>query len=237
MRFFPIVPIKYLESMAGLSNSQMVIAPWLANRDYLEFYRKRFQLGDFIILDNGACGNEKTVQADELMYWYGELGGCNVLVIPDCDGGENLKLFERFLSEYSDCGVALMAVPHSMKDLSEMIRVERVDYIGLNRDMELEPGGRARIIELYKDYGKTFHLLGIRKSPISEVLPVRRFGNLVLGVDSSLPYRILSRGRTLAEYRPYPAPMNLHQNNLSEELHFHCVEELEAFIALLRDVS
>lgn len=230
MKFCPIVPIAYLNKLAGLSNNQMVLVQWLSDKRYFKFYRKRRDKGDFIILDNGACELGTSLPESELLHWFKALYGVNVVVIPDSKN-QNLDYFEAFNPEpflefYS--GVEFMAAPHSLEDLEVMVNSKVPNYIGLNRDFE--DYGRAKVIEQYKNCGKKFHLLGIRKNPIDEVLAVRSFGDLVLGVDSSFPYRLASRGRTVTEYRPYPDHDSMYRKDLSPEILNFCVREFKSFL-------
>jgi len=211
----------------------MVLVQWLADKRYLNFYRKRRSKGDFIILDNGACELGKSVSVGNLIRGYRLLGGCNVLVIPDSNEG-NIWLFKDFLDNFTlhygdiDREVKLMAAPHSLDDLDIMAGLSRVDYIGLNRDFE--DYGRAKVIEQYKDCGKKFHLLGIRKNPVEEIAAVKDFGDLMLGFDSSFPYRLLSRGRTIMEPRPYPSHDSMYQRDLSPEVLNFCIGEFKSFL-------
>ena len=152
--------------------------------------------------------------------------------IPDKISSNNLQLFEDFIHYHIHChaweNLSLMAVPRSIEDLEVMIRFAKVSYIGLNRDFE--DYGRAKIIEQYKDYGKKFHLLGIRRNPVEEILAVKPFGDLILGVDSSFPYRLFSRGRRIEEYRPFPPHDSMYQKDLSDEILNFCIGEFKSFL-------
>ena len=233
MKFCPIVPIKYLSKLAGLSSNHMVLAQWLTEKKYFNFYKKRKEKGDFIILDNGACELGKSLEPQVLLDWCEKLGGVDILVVPDSDTN-NLQLFEDFMhSDTNVVAAGLMAVPRSIEDLEVMIRFAKVSYIGLNRDFE--DYGRAKIIEQYKDYGKKFHLLGIRRNPIEEIIAVKPFGDLILGVDSSFPYRLFSRGRRIEEYRPFPPHDSMYQKDLSDEILNFCVGEFKSFLEWVND--
>lgn len=245
MKFFPIVPIKYLNKLAGLSGNQMILAQWLTEKRYFNFYKKRREKGDFIILDNGACELGDSMPLEELIHWYEKLGGCDILVIPDTKEGDNEELFrnslDAIITQYEgdrlDPKVGLMAVPQSIGNLDVMTGFSRVGYIGLSRTIawDLGFGGREGIIEKYKDCGKKFHLLGIRKNPIDEILAVKAFGDLVLGVDSSFPYRLFSRGHRIEEYRPYPEHDSMYQKDLSDEVLNFCIEEFKAFLEWINE--
>lgn len=243
MKFFPIVPIRYLSKLAGLSKNHMVLAQWLTEKRYLNFYRKRRERGDFIILDNGACELGASLPLGELLGWVDELGGCDALVVPDADGTtvvSNLSLVKSSLDKLLNLKVMeaypnllLMVVPRTLEELEAMVKFEDVTYIGLNRDFE--DYGRAKIIEQYKDCGKKFHLLGLRRNPIEEILAVKPFGDLILGVDSSFPYRLFSRGRRLEEYRPYPEHDSMYQKDLSDEILNFCISEFKALLEWINE--
>lgn len=257
MKFFPIVPIRYLSPLASLSSNQMVLAQWLTEKRYLNFYRKRREKGNFILLDNGACELGKSIPVVELMDWYEKLGGCNVLVIPDTAAGNNLELARKsinyiysFLQQRNQAsgeslgnrqlfatGLELMGVPQSLHDLDEMVKISEIAIIGLNRTIaqDLGFGGREGIIAKYRDCGKRFHLLGIRINPIDEILAVKPFGDLVLGIDSSFPYRLFSRGRRIEEHRPYPSHNSMYQKDLSGEILSFCIGEFKCFLEWINE--
>ena len=237
MRFCPIVPIKYLDQLAGLSNSQMVLAHWLVDKLYLEFYKKRVKDGDFVILDNGACELKTSIPAEDLLEAYQRLGGCDVLVIPD-SGENNMELFKAFIDAKPELKISkktkLMAVPHCIRDLSVMLGYSNeVGIIGLNRDFEAQ--GRGTIIDKYQDWGRQFHLLGIKKNPVEEILAVKPFKSLVSGIDSSFPFRLFSRGRRIEEARPYPKHDSMYADGLSPEIMDFCVREFKTFLEWINE--
>ena len=231
MNFFPIVPINYLYRLAKLSHHHLVLAQWLSNKRYLNFYRKMVERGDVVILDNGCNELGKSIPLEELVKLYFDLGMPSIFVVPDHNDSTNLQICRESLKWLEDWKEGLktdfMVVPHSISDLDEMVKMP-VRYIGLNRIME--DYGRAKLIKEYKDCSKVFHLLGVHKNPIKEVDEVREFGDLVLGIDSKLPYRIVSTGRHIHEYRPYPERMDMLQRDLSREILEHCVAEFKSYI-------
>jgi len=231
LNFFPIVPINYLHPLAKISHHHLILAQWLNNKRYLRFYRKMVERGDVVILDNGCNELERSIPLEELVRWYFDLGCPDILVVPDHNDTTNLQVCcesLRWLEEWEGgLRIDLMVVPHSLKDLDGMVKFP-VKYIGLNRIME--GYGRAKLIKEYRDCGKLFHLLGMHKNPIKEVDEVREFGSLVLGIDSKLPYRIVSTGRHIHEYRPYPEKMNMLQKGLPKEIVEHCKEEFKSYI-------
>jgi len=235
MKFAPIVPVRYLDSLGSLSNYHLVLSQWLSEPSYCEFYSSCWDRGDTLILDNGAYELNTSVPFDDLLQSYQRLGGSDIVVIPDTNEGNNLDLAEEF-SSYIDAfrninsKVKFMVVPHSLEEVKPLIQLGYADIIGLNKDFART--GRSKVIEKLLKMGvdKQFHLLGVYRNPIKEVADVLKFKDLIIGMDSSMPYRIAKSGRKLEEYRPYPKVINFYEDNLSEPILKHCVSEFEWFI-------
>ena len=235
MKFAPIVPVRYLDSLGSLSNYHLVLSQWLSEPSYCEFYSSCWDRGDTLILDNGAYELNTSVPFDDLLQSYQRLGGSDIVVIPDTNEGNNLDLAEEF-SSYIDAfrninsKVKFMVVPHSLEEVKPLIQLGYADIIGLNKDFART--GRSKVIEKLLKMGvdKQFHLLGVYRNPIKEVADVLKFKDLIIGMDSSMPYRIAKSGRKLEEYRPYPKVINFYEDDLSEPILKHCVSEFEWFI-------
>ena len=236
LNFFPIVPINYLNRVAKLANHHLVLAQWLTHKRYFNFYYKMVQRGDTIILDNGCNELDKSIPTQELTKWYYSLGCPSIFVVPDYNDDTNLRVTTEELKWLRDGTSSFikdfMVVPHSISDLDAMVKMP-VKYIGLNRIME--DYGRAKIIKEYRDCGKIFHLLGMHKNPIKEVDEVREFGDLVLGIDSSLPFRLTSAGKHVHEYRPHPKKMDMLQKDLPDELLEYCVVKMRNYIEWVKN--
>lgn len=225
MKFAPIVPINYLEELASLSDYQLCLAHLvLLNKTYGSFYRRCKEEGKFLILDNGACELGRSVPVDLLLESFIEIGTSDVVVIPDAPrSGDNIRLFKEFEKSYEmflkeNPATKFMAIPHSLSEVDLMVNSNFVSFIGLARD----DFDRLKVIEKFKDSGKKFHILGLRKDPIYEVAELRAYENYVIGIDSSLPYRILRLGRTLSEVSPFPKPIDFYEDNLGSNLLNHC---------------
>jgi len=235
MKFAPIVPIRYLDRLASLSNYHLVLSQWLSEPSYYKFYSNCWNRGDTLILDNGAYELNTSVSFDDLLQSYQRLGGADIVVIPDTNEGNNLDLAEEF-SSYIDAfrnvnsKVKFMVVPHSLEEVKPLIQLGYADIIGLNKDFART--GRDKVIEKLLKMGvdKQFHLLGVYRNPIKEVADVLKFKDLIIGIDSSMPYRLAKGGRKLEEYRPYPKVINFYEDDLSEPILKHCVSEFEWFI-------
>lgn len=233
MRFAPIVPTKYLNTLASLSTLQMCLAQKLGSRKYLNFYRKRRNLGDTVILDNGAFELGTSISPEELLEAFKLLGGTDYVVIPDTHSGDNLKLFKSFslYGEFREINpsVEFIAVPHNLHELDFMLGMGMNYVIGIGKELVTD---RKKLFRNIKS-NKRFYILGLRRDPLVEVRELKQlvqFGINILGVDSSLPYRLTRLGRRLYEYRPYPPPIDFGENNLSNERVRFCVEELKWFI-------
>jgi len=240
MQFAPIVPIKYLNELATLSNTQLVLSHWLAEPKYLTFYKSRRKEGDIIILDNGACELEESVPIEDLLNSYIALGGASIVVIPDTLVGDNIKLiksFETYIPEFKKLNeeVHFMVVPHNLEEIMEVARIPYVDIIGLNKDFERER--RAKLISnlIASGVEKNFHLLGIYRNPVKEVQGVFQFRERITGVDSSMPYRIARTGRRIEEYRPYPGQIDLYEKRLNTTLLNHVISEITWFCEFVRE--
>jgi len=240
MNFFPIVPFKYLNTLSKPSRHHMVLSHWLSDKHYLKFYQKMWERGDYIILDNGACELGRSVDLDDLLLSFQKLGGTDVLVIPDWPDApeKNRRLFNRFFEREPEFravhnGYKLMAVPHSLEDLEVFAGDQRIDIIGLNPAME-RFHGRANVISLHP--GLKYHLLGCWRNPIKEIESVRPFSANILGMDSSLPYRVLRTGRDLTEYKPFPKVMDRFESTLSDPMLRHCAQGLKKFAEFVSGV-
>lgn len=82
MQFAIICPISTLNRYATLSSVHLVL-PQIQSQEYWDFYRRRRERGDLIILDNGAyeAVNQTTV-IERMMKVYKDLNP-QVLVLPD----------------------------------------------------------------------------------------------------------------------------------------------------------
>lgn len=243
MRFSPLVPINSLESVASLSDFHLCLIHLMQESiEYANFYRERVLKGDFVILDNSACELGSSVSIEEIKHWYTYLEGPAVVVLPDTQEGCNVQ-FLRESKEHLDYFfevnpfVKIMAVPHTLKELEYISSLSFIDIIGLNRT--LEEYGRLNIIldaiELNLD--KKFHILGMIKDPIKEVKQFNTVTNMIIGIDSALPFRILSMGRTLNEPRPYPPPMDDFQEELEEPFLSFVKSNMQKFLKFVGKLS
>lgn len=59
MEFCPIIPIKWLDVFGHMSKTHLVLAQELKHKEYLEFYRKKVDEHNVVILDNGAYEKDR----------------------------------------------------------------------------------------------------------------------------------------------------------------------------------
>lgn len=97
MQYACIAPTAYLDQYAGRGHFQLCLAQ-VAMRDaaYFEWYKRRREAGDFVILDNGAYEGE-LVTPEKLIECARELNP-NVLTVPDKinDAAESKRMAEDF---------------------------------------------------------------------------------------------------------------------------------------------
>jgi hypothetical protein len=99
MHFAVISPTEYLDQFSGRSHVQMCVAPWAAEYPkYFEWYKRRREQGDFVILDNGAYEG-RVIDAKELIRISDELKP-NLLTVPDKvnDRDETQRLWDDFFA-------------------------------------------------------------------------------------------------------------------------------------------
>jgi hypothetical protein len=104
MHFAVISPTEYLDQFSGRSHVQMCVAPWAAEYPkYFEWYKRRREQGDFVILDNGAYEGHQ-LSSVELIRISDELKP-NVLAVPDKlnDADESQRLWDDFFEYVNTC--------------------------------------------------------------------------------------------------------------------------------------
>lgn len=82
MKLALITPIPDLERFATLSKIHLVLPEHFDDDRYLQFYKYRRSVGDYVIMDNGAHEHAGPLPISELMMRAAELGP-NEIVLPD----------------------------------------------------------------------------------------------------------------------------------------------------------
>lgn len=82
MRLALICPIPDLELFAVRSRIHLVLPEYLTDKVYFNFYKHRREIGDYLILDNGAHEHDGPLPMSDLVMWANELRA-NEIVLPD----------------------------------------------------------------------------------------------------------------------------------------------------------
>lgn len=167
----------------------------LTNVGYAEFYQRRRQEGDFVILDNSAHEQLEGQSLDQLVLAAQYIGPSEI-VLPDrlFFGDDTLErsteAYERLRTEFPS--TKLMGVPQG-RTISEWVTCLEgllqlgVDTIGISKDYEVWPGGLAcRVLDVGERHPSVdIHLLGWGR----ELWQLRNLeeSGLVRGVDSAKP--------------------------------------------------
>jgi len=141
MKLCIITPTDGLKRFAILSdNIHLVLAHLIGDNEYTLFYRKRREMGDYIIMDNGAYEFKKPLPTDELIM-KAELVNANCLVAPDYPYvcyEQTIKSTEDFIKELKKYNLLdkfhVMAVPQSEEnDFDGWLTSYK--YFGQNKDI------------------------------------------------------------------------------------------------------
>ena len=203
MEFCIIAPAAGLEKYASRSRTHLVL-PHINNKKYMNFYRKRREEGDLIILDNGAyegkCDNQTLLQA---MKYYDP----QVTVLPDIPLGDaqvTLDMAKGFLCTHRSAfpNMQWMFVPSGRAgrpDEWELCLSNSVfdkslctcSWIGLARvmgthifDTPLARIEQARRIRKHNPK-LVVHALGMLAGETGELWALKQAG--VFSIDSSAP--------------------------------------------------
>lgn len=206
MHYACIAPTAYLEQYAGRGHFQLCLAQ-VAMRDagYFEWYRKRRELGDFVILDNGAYEGE-LVGARELIRVSEELQP-NVLTIPDKinDADESQRLYDDFMREAN--GVKQFGWPafmrvlqhesRDMDDWQELIDNIHDNWVALPRVLKEFRVEVAGYLNATKRSYQNVHAFGWTGN-LNEVRQLAKLG--VTSIDTSAPVWRGMHGVKLQDY-------------------------------------
>jgi len=202
MEFCIISPIAGLERYSTLSKTHLLLPQLDKLPGYREFYLKRKEAGDFLILDNGAY---EGIEDWKLLVDCISIYKPQVVALPDYMLGTWDKTFweaQRFLDSYYDQfpWVQWMYIPQAIPgdiigwvtSLEMMLRDERVKWIGLARVLTYaitsDPMMRvncARAIHRMWPHIK-MHALGMSKGSVEELNELRARTS-VYSIDSNAP--------------------------------------------------
>lgn len=142
-----IAPTEYLHLIPKEANVHLLLAHLMEDKRYCEFYKKRKEAGDYIIVDNGAFEFKRPLDADEIFRLVGGAGfQPDVIVAPDYPfehWGKTVTEtadFAKRYHQYFDASVKLMAVPQSkpgdwrgwIECYQNLVQVPNVNWIGMS---------------------------------------------------------------------------------------------------------
>lgn len=141
-----IAPIEYLYKVPKDENFHLILAHLLKHKKYVNFYNKRKDMGDYILLDNSAFEFKRPIEVNEMLRLI-DISGINVncLVAPDYPFQSGMKTVEsaqNFVKELRNRGLNydVMAVPQSEKGdwkgwldcYNALTRIDGITHIGMS---------------------------------------------------------------------------------------------------------
>lgn len=147
MKLAFIAPIEYLHLVPLNESFHLILAHLLRFPRYVEYYNKRYECGDFILLDNSAFEFKRPIEGEEILQFIERSGvKVDMLVAPDYpmqNGSKTIEGLIRFKKLLEKEGLSksykVMAVPQSergcWRDWLECYReidAIGVDFIGMS---------------------------------------------------------------------------------------------------------
>lgn len=218
MRAAIISPTGLLGRYAKKTNYHLVLAHilWQNDKEYFDFYKRRIEAGDFVILDNSVIELGRPVDYEVLYKTCKELQPSELVL---CDYPQDPRRTlewahtygPKFKDEFPE--MQLMVVPQwfgskdpknwldSMWHLSDL---DFVDTIGIPKFLST---ARPKVIDALHDNrpDKQYHLLGTWGNPV-EVRAYEGY-NWIRGVDTKAPVRLGQYGVALHPHRGLLASM------------------------------
>lgn len=216
MKHAIIAPVHFLPELSALSDYHLVLCHDMQKYPYYrEFYARKRQQGDFIILDNSA----HELGEGETLAMLVEAIKCiqpQEVVLPDRlffgdDTLEGSLEAAKALRKLYGTNISLMGVPQGRtvfewdKCCEALIRDVQVDTIGISKDYEVWAGGIKSRVErthslarLWENHRTNIHLLGWgrKMTAIGELALTneKKYENRIRGVDSAKPIVYASWG-------------------------------------------
>ncbi len=215
-----IYPPALLKRYGERTRYHLVLPHLYQEKRYRDFYRKRSDNGDYIILDNGAA--EGFEFGNKHLYTIAKGIGAHEIVVPDTLGNANDTIAKGLaFSRYTRDGYRYMMVAQgenafeSMKTIDFIATDSKFAYVTtigiprlINRDDRHNRFKVANFIEKH-DYNRAIeiHFLGADKH-LDEVGYLAETG-VGRGIDTSAPVYMGLQGYVLANFDPYvPRPSN-----------------------------
>jgi hypothetical protein len=201
VEFCPISPVAGLERYCILSKTHLLLAQ-IRDPRYWEFYIKRREVGDFIILDNGAYEGE--LNRSRLIECI-NLVKPHVVALPD-RLGEDWKSSHHSSMNFLDCydhefeDTLWMYIPQAepgdiigfVESLFRALDDPRISFIGLPRALTYsitnDVSMRVRMAEQIRKRNSRvqIHALGMVKGSVRELIQLAAT-NCVRSIDSNAP--------------------------------------------------
>lgn len=207
--FCYITPISYLDAFARRSNRHLVLAHLVDKYPaYANFYKSCSDLGDYVMMDNGAYELHTPYDPDKLID-LAKKCGADAVVLPDYPfkpSSVTIEAAEKYIPLFKAEGFHTFYVPHSKTgDLNDWISGYMwgvsnpdVDIIGMsilsipNAIPAVNPAyARVTMTAILQsagifDYNKHHHYLGLNAGPALEIPSLLRLEALT-SADSSGP--------------------------------------------------
>lgn len=207
-QFCIITPTAYLDHYATQSSTHLVLAHLVdTDEAYAAFYKERSELGDRLIMDNGAFELGESYAPDMLVE-LGQKCGAHAIVLPDYPfqpASKTIEASAALIPFVKEAGFATFFVPQSKTgDLNDWLAA--YEWAGQNPDIDIigmsilgipnaipeVPAAYARVVvsALIADRGiiadKHHHYLGLNAAPNVEIPALLQF-EMLDTCDSSNP--------------------------------------------------
>lgn len=241
MKFAVIAPVKDLETYGDMSdNIHLVLAHLiLGNEKYADFYRRRSEMGDYIILDNSAHEFGVGIGPEELCLAIDKVKASEV-VLPDrlFFGEDTVEMtsnaYNIIKSEYP--GMNFMITPQGRTHaewqdcFGHMLLNFKDDdevTVGISKDYEVWEGGLFRLVGMIpKDI--PIHLLGWGRQMWVPPMIEATFPKRVRSIDSAKPLVYAMAGISLR--KPISAAQPRYPRR--QENFFESMKEIDYEIAV-----
>jgi len=205
MNFAIICPIAGLERYATLSKTHLVLAQ-IKDERYRSFYKKRRELGDTIILDNGAYEEGRSINnqtlAEAARYYTPQYIVCPDELYQDWERtyAATKNFLDHHYDEFRQLGCKFIGVPQTtkgnimgwMEGMFRMVEELPLDGVGLPRALVthyyIDPLTRVRACEFLKRRYENqlyIHAFGMVKGNVDELNMLR--DAQCDSIDSSAP--------------------------------------------------
>jgi hypothetical protein len=215
-----IYPPALLKKHGARTRYHLVLPHLFQQKRYRDFYRRRSESGDYIILDNGAAESLKF--GNRHLYYVAEEMGVHEIVVPDTLGNANDTIAQGLaFTRYTRSGYRYMMVAQGQDAMEciqtiDMIMTDvkfmYVTCIGIPRLINRnDRHARFKVAKYIAQKGHhvamEFHFLGATRD-LDEVGYLDEIG-IGRGIDTSAPIYMGMKGRDIAKNDLYiPRPTN-----------------------------